>query len=333
MVESVYETRFSLELAKYATKSRRRKGAQKTLKTLQTLRSNFPAFAFEVFKQQYGVENIILQTAYDFCFNVIQHRKGVLEVETFARFLDGSYSEEDLIFFLYSRSVAFREMHLISSGDRISSSAVTGADWKLFNPLQPYHLEVRRCTRISRSIFGDEMESMHRAFLHVLRPYFQEHRRIELSRFLSFALHFHSTIRPNLHGQRGSILGSADTPGEKPPSRGIVADEGLVEDKTMAQKDGYSPQRVGNDDDESDAENDAENDDGNSLDGDGGDAVGSLSTAQELIRRLQKLEQVAHLVKREREEQQKSHQKTQYKEGEVHELLEEIGEEPESEER
>ena len=70
----------------------------------------FPTFVVDFFSKRYGLRSLIDQTCWDLLASVGALRRSHMEVEVFARFLEESFDPDDLLFFLYVRSVVQKEL-------------------------------------------------------------------------------------------------------------------------------------------------------------------------------------------------------------------------------
>jgi hypothetical protein len=94
IVEDLYDARFRLE------KRDRERGSES-----DELASIFPVFVVKYLSTAVGLSSLIDQTCWDVLYNTHIYRTEFPEVERFARFLQEYYNNEDLLFFLYMRSI------------------------------------------------------------------------------------------------------------------------------------------------------------------------------------------------------------------------------------
>ena len=101
-VEDLYDTRYARDAAD-AQSSPKRGG--------DPLR-RFPAFAVDALARRFGLAHIVEQHCWDLVCSAHAHRSHDGDAEVFCRFLSEIYDADDLLFYLYVRSVAARVLAL-----------------------------------------------------------------------------------------------------------------------------------------------------------------------------------------------------------------------------
>jgi len=103
LIEEIYDSRFIHDSADF-------KDDGTVVDKGERLSNQFPIFVVDFFSKRYGLRNLVDQTCWDMLLNIDIKRKNLLEVEIFARFLEEFYDPDDLLFFLYVRSVIQKEI-------------------------------------------------------------------------------------------------------------------------------------------------------------------------------------------------------------------------------
>ena len=159
---------------------------------LQRLSNIFPVFVVDHFSKRYGLRALVDQTSWDILYNMHALRKDHLEVEVFARFLEEFYDPDDLLFFLYVRSV-IQKLLGISFRNRWSDLG-RGRE----RTPQALWLSYRECVSVARTVFGNDQDPMYREFMAMIEaqvvgkrrgPGQQDTRRIEVTQFLLSLIH------------------------------------------------------------------------------------------------------------------------------------------------
>jgi hypothetical protein len=103
MIEEIYDDRYDHDTADLRNAER---GDTKVPEEQTDRLSNiFPVFVVDFLSKRFGLRSLVDQHAWDLLYNVHALRATHLEVELFARFLEEYYDPDDLLFFLYVRSV------------------------------------------------------------------------------------------------------------------------------------------------------------------------------------------------------------------------------------
>jgi hypothetical protein len=179
----------------------------------------FPQFVVDFFSKRYGLRSLIDQLCVDLLFNVHVARREHPEVETFARFLEAFYDADDLLFFLYVRSVVQKELGVslrtrwTELGRAAAEGGAAGGGGGGGGAPAPLYLSARECALVSRTVFGSEADPLYRAFMSVLDRHLSaagagaaskrarapgggDARRVEHAQFLHLALVEYHETRP-----------------------------------------------------------------------------------------------------------------------------------------
>jgi hypothetical protein len=123
----------------------------------------FPIFVIKRISMKLGLRSIVEQTSWDLLYNAHQYRKDYLEVEIFCRFLQEFYDHDDLLFFLYVRSIIAKQLH-ISYKTRWGKVDGPGRQPKSL------WLSYKECVAVAKAVFGETNEMMCRDFLAIVSP-------------------------------------------------------------------------------------------------------------------------------------------------------------------
>jgi hypothetical protein len=166
-----------------------------------SISSIFPVFIVKRFSTEKGlIKTIVDQNCWDLLYNVHVYRHDYLEVEIFARFLQEFYDNDDLLFYLYVRSV-------ISKVLNVSFKSRWGkADGPARQP-KGLWMSYRECVQVARIVFGIQNETMWRRFLEIINPQMvgqktelADSRRIDITQFLHLAVvGYHQTVPAGSH--------------------------------------------------------------------------------------------------------------------------------------
>jgi hypothetical protein len=152
----------------------------------------FPTFVVQSLATHLGMlAKIIDQNCWDLLYNVHLRRNDFLEVEVFARFLQEVYDNDDLLFFLFVRSVVMKILNVqFKTRWMKAESASIGQAKGLW-------MSYRECAQVARVVFRTEgdNEIAWRVFLRELQPHMvgkkseqTDSRRIDIAQFMHLAL-------------------------------------------------------------------------------------------------------------------------------------------------
>ena len=152
----------------------------------------FPVFIYKRLSTVLGLRFIVEQNCWDLLYNVDRLRSDYLEVEIFGRFLAEFYNHDDLLFFLYVRSVLASVLHINFRG-RWSKLDGPGRQTP-----QALWLSYRECTQVARIVFGGKNESLCKEFFTLMTHQIVgkkteqgDSRRIDITQFLHLSLAFY----------------------------------------------------------------------------------------------------------------------------------------------
>jgi hypothetical protein len=195
-IEDLYDSRFAHEAAEV--------GRDESYETAEKVSSIFPVFVVKRMSMKLGLRSIVEQTSWDLLYNAHTYRRDYLEVEMFCRFLQEFYDHDDLLFFLYVRSVVAKQLH-VSFKTRWGKSDGPGRQPKSL------WLSYRECVAVAKAVFGESNESMCRDFLAIVSPQMvgqksesqpnrvgggTDTRRIDITQFLHLAVVGYHQTRP-----------------------------------------------------------------------------------------------------------------------------------------
>ena len=198
-IEELYDSRYSHDILDLRQENGASAGAPASGKS-DRLSSLFPVFAVDFYSRRLGLRKLVDQTCWDLLFNVHAMRKESLEVEVFARFLarekwrarllpfcclrtwsvvffcllsraycclprqrqEEYYDPDDLLFFLYVRSVIQKELGV---NFRARWSELGRGKERVPAPVL---LTYRECNLVSRVVFGADAQPLYSAFLRLV---------------------------------------------------------------------------------------------------------------------------------------------------------------------
>ena len=189
-IEEIYDARFAHEAAEV--------GRGESDFVSEQVSNVFPAFVVKRLSTRVGLRSIVDQTCWDLLYNSHVYRRDYLEVEMFCRFLQEFYDHDDLLFFLYVRSVVAKQLHVSFKTRWTKSDGPTRQPKSLW-------LSYRECVHVAKTVFGDANEGMCRDFLSIVQPQMvgqkgganqQDSRRIDITQFLHLAVVGYHQTRP-----------------------------------------------------------------------------------------------------------------------------------------
>ena len=226
-IEELYDARFAHEAAEV--------GRGESDFVAEQVSSLFPAFVVKRLSTKVGLRSLVDQTCWDLLYNAHVYRRDYLEVEMFCRFLQEFYDHDDLLFFLYVRSVVAKQLH-VSFKTRWTKSDGPGRQPKSL------WLSHRECVHVAKTVFGDANESMCRDFLSIVQPQMvgqkavpasdgkpqqPDSRRIDITQFLHLAVVGYHQTRPD--EQDPNDLGDVMDPSLQSPFGGGAREGGGME--------------------------------------------------------------------------------------------------------
>jgi len=199
LIEEIYDNRFIHDSADFKDDGTSVPGEQ----AKQRLSHQFPIFVVDFFSKRYGLRNIVDQNCWDLLFNVNLYREKHLEVAIFGRFLEEFYDPDDLLFFLYVRSVIQKEIgvNFRNHWSELGRRGMRDTVW----------LSYSSCVKVSRVVFVSESDPLFRAFMDMIEvkksdgeykhlwgkvTRRSDTRRIQVIQFLHLALAEYHSTRP-----------------------------------------------------------------------------------------------------------------------------------------
>lgn len=189
-IEDLYDSRFAHEAAEIG---------REDLVDSENEASIFPVFVVKRMSMKVGLRSLVDQTCWDLLYNAHVYRRDYLEVEMFCRFLQEFYDHDDLLFFLYVRSVVAKQLH-VTFKTRWAKSDGPGRQPKSL------WLSFRECVSVAKIVFGDANDVMCRDFLSIVTPQMvgqkgdgigvADTRRIDITQFLHLAVVGYHQTRP-----------------------------------------------------------------------------------------------------------------------------------------
>lgn len=148
----------------------------------------FPVFVVRKLGTNVGLKSLVDQTCWDLLYSLHLYRRDYLEVETFARFLQEFYDHDDLLFYLYVRSVIAKVLHITFK-----------SRWmKLDGPgrqAKSLWMSYREACHVAKVVFGNDNEEMYREFMSLVTPQMvgskgdtTDSRRIDITEYLHLSV-------------------------------------------------------------------------------------------------------------------------------------------------
>lgn len=192
LIEEIYDARYARDTAELA---RDKGGAGDDGTRL------FPVFVIDHLSKRYGLEKIVEATCWDLLCSAHAHRQHLGDVEIFARFLQELYDADDVLFFLYVRSVVGRVLG-VNLRARWATDALTGGD----RVPKELWLSFRECVTVAKLVFDPDDtggDAMYADFLATVEAHCvglkratADTRRVEVSQFLTLAVVGYHQDRP-----------------------------------------------------------------------------------------------------------------------------------------
>lgn len=88
----------------------------------------FPIFVVRNIGTNVGLRTICDQSCWDLLFNITIYRRDSLEVELFARLLQEYYDRDELLFFLYVKSIIGRVLHINFKNRWLGNNSSVGSN-------------------------------------------------------------------------------------------------------------------------------------------------------------------------------------------------------------
>lgn len=200
-IEEIYDSRYAKDTAEL-------KEGETEGDNSGSAPSPFPGFVVDFVSKRYGLRSLVDQSCWDLLYNLHKLRKEHLEVEVFARFVEEMYDPDDLLFFLYVRSVVQKELSYsfrarwseMGRNAAPSSSSAASSSASL-------QLSFRDCSLVSRVVFGSESDPLFRTFMTMIERNMQgkkttkaDNRKIDVGNFLHLAVVEYHETRPQEDG-------------------------------------------------------------------------------------------------------------------------------------
>jgi hypothetical protein len=158
LIEEIYDSRYTQDIADL----QKEETADRDTSDRDT--NLFPVFVIAHISKRYGLKSLVEQTAWDLLYSVSVMRKDSLEIEIFARFLQELYDPDDILFFMYLRSVTQKILGMQFKSRWSSDKMVDSRSSQ-----QQLWLSYRECVTVARTVFGndgeDDADAMYHDFL------------------------------------------------------------------------------------------------------------------------------------------------------------------------
>jgi len=180
--------------------------------------SLFPLFVYTYLVKKHGASALCDSLCKDLIATVDDNRERHGEVELFSRFIGEEYDTEDMLFFLYVRSVTQKVLN-VNLRARWASSELSGPER---TPKEELCMSWRELCAIARAVFGADQTVMCRHFLVAVEEHVvgkrttnpsgatTDTRRIEVMHFLQLAVHTYHERGSQADSHGGGGVGMAD---------------------------------------------------------------------------------------------------------------------------
>ena len=166
VVEDIYDSRFAHEKSHIIRKERQKSNRDRLSGNVEAIEgegedsfcNSFPVFVAQRLTTVIGLKALTDQTCWDLLCNIDRNYKDFLEIETFKFFLQEKFGDEDLLFFLYLRSIISKILKVNFSG---RWTLVHGPE----RQPKPIYLTYQECALISNKVYGTSYAEMGKDFL------------------------------------------------------------------------------------------------------------------------------------------------------------------------
>jgi hypothetical protein len=149
----------------------------------------FPIYVVRRLGTNVGLKSLVDQTCWDLLYSVDYYRNDYLECELFGRFIQEFYDHNDLLFYLYVRSVIAKVLHI-----NFKNRWTTKFDGPGRQP-QSVWMSYREASHITGIIFGKDNKEMIRDFMSMITPQMvgtlnetTDSRRIDITEYLHLSV-------------------------------------------------------------------------------------------------------------------------------------------------
>jgi uncharacterized protein (DUF2267 family) len=183
MIEEIYDERYKREQEILAEEEETGKPAP-----ADKVGRSFPKTVIDYIKGRYGLRGITDRQCVDLVFNALRFRRDSVDCDVFVRFLEEYHDPEELLFFLYVRSVAQKVLGNVSFRS-MWSEVGKGAGSRVATPSRP-HMDLRQCSQVARIVFSSEADPHYRSFMAAVDEFLRAAHEpaVEVGQFLRLAL-------------------------------------------------------------------------------------------------------------------------------------------------
>ena len=214
-IDDLYDSRFACE------KNYRLKEANSESVTggySDEMIDSFPAYVYQRMLTTQGLRHIVAYSVMEIIYNTEIYRATYLEVDTFAKFLSEDYDNDDLLFFLYVRSVISSLLNISFRtrwGKSDSSSRASKGLWMTF----------KECVHVTQVVFGDAHQDVVRDVMLLVMPQVVGQKtentdtcRIDIALFMQLILSSYHDI-PHEKKKTSPYTAAAPSRGAEPSSQ------------------------------------------------------------------------------------------------------------------
>ena len=169
VIEDIYDARFAHEKNHTIRKEQQKLNRERTTGNPDVAEdegdysfcNSFPVFVAQRLTTVIGLKSLTDQTCWDLLCNIDRNYKDFLEIETFRYFLQEKFGEEDLLFFLYLRSIISKSLKVSFSGRWTLVHGPERQPKRIF-------LSYQECILLSHKVFGVGYNDLGKDFLQSL---------------------------------------------------------------------------------------------------------------------------------------------------------------------
>ncbi len=204
LIEDIYDSRFAHE--KHDVER------EEDMSSFDLILLIFPIFVVRRLGTNVGLKSLVDQTCWDLLFSMDYYRNDYLECELFGRFLQEFYDHNDLLFYLYVRSVIAKVLH-IHFKNRWTMNKFDGPG----RQPQSLWMSYREALHITGIIFGKDNREMIRDFMSMITPQMvgsvndsTDSRRIDITEYLHLSVvgyHQSQSRNANANNNDGGGIG------------------------------------------------------------------------------------------------------------------------------
>lgn len=163
----------------------------------------FPVFVVRRLGTNIGLKSLVDQTCWDLLYSLHIYRRDYLELEIFGRFLQEFYDHDDLLFFLYVRSVIAKVLHYSFKSRWNKHDGPNKTNKSMW-------MSYREASHVAKIVFGTDNNDMYQQFMGLITPQMlgsrtetTDSRRIDITEYLHLSVVGYHQSQSQHQGQNG----------------------------------------------------------------------------------------------------------------------------------